>query len=160
MHLISPWPNLTGVTIYLSQSLVHTSLYLKSSWRWSSLICGFRTLKHSIEESPDYSPVLKQWHYFLTLHFREFSYKTDSYLEKKILPWNVLIILHVASTIIMAVWEYIRLRLIVGCLPFWGELFLAWYHMPDGGMCLLRKDKLLSFMFGKPKQPIFSTGTV
>lgn len=30
-----------------------------------------------------------------------------------------------------------------------GELFLAWYHMPDDGMCLLRKDKLLSFMFGK-----------
>lgn len=49
----------------------------------------------------------------------------------------------------MAVWEYIRLRPAVGCLPFWGELFLARYHVPDGGMCLLRKDKLLSFMFGK-----------
>ena len=48
----------------------------------------------------------------------------------------------------MAVWEYIRLRPVVGCLPFWGELFLAWYHMPDCGMSLLRKDKLLS-MFGK-----------
>lgn len=37
----------------------------------------------------------------------------------------------------------------MGCLPFWGKLFLAWYHVPDGGMCLPRKDKLLSFMFGK-----------
>lgn len=49
----------------------------------------------------------------------------------------------------MSVWEYIRLRPVVGCLPFWGELFLAQYHVPDGGMCLLRKDKLLSFTFGK-----------
>lgn len=48
-----------------------------------------------------------------------------------------------------AVWEYIRLKPVVGCLPSWGDLFLAWYHLPDGGMCLLRKDKLLSFMFGK-----------
>lgn len=37
----------------------------------------------------------------------------------------------------------------MGSLPLWGELFLAWYHMPDDGMCPLRKDKLLSFMFGK-----------
>lgn len=37
----------------------------------------------------------------------------------------------------------------MGCLPFWGELFLAQYHVPDGGTCLLRKDKLLSFTFGK-----------
>lgn len=49
----------------------------------------------------------------------------------------------------MAVWEHIRPRLVVGWLPFWGELFLAQYHMPEGGMCLLRKDKLLFFMFGK-----------
>lgn len=49
----------------------------------------------------------------------------------------------------MAAWEYVRLRPVMGCLPFWGKLFLAWYHVPDGGMCLLRKDKLLSFTFGK-----------
>lgn len=49
----------------------------------------------------------------------------------------------------MAGWEHIRPRPVVGCLPFWGELFLAWYHMPEDGMCLLRKDKFLFFMFGK-----------
>lgn len=76
------------------------------------------------------------------MHFNELSYKSDSNLE---IPDYSLCY----RCDDMAVWEYSRPRQVVGSLPLWGELFLAWYHMPDDGMCPLRKDKLLSFMFGK-----------
>lgn len=82
----------------------------------------------------------------ITLHFSKLSYNRNSYLGKCCPGMSQFCSIQYDS---MAVWEHIRPRPLVGCLPFWGELFLARYHMPGGGMCLLRKDKLLSFMFGR-----------
>lgn len=153
MQLISLTHSDSCDSLFVTELLVHTNLYIRSSRRWSSLIGGFRTLKrvkiHQI--TPWFCLV-----FFLVM----------TLLFNFVLQWIVLQqwLLPGKNTALecpsyapcygiqydsMAVWEHIRPKPVVGCLPFWGELFLARYHMPEGGMCLLRKDKLLSFMFGK-----------
>lgn len=49
MQLISLTHSDSHDDLLVTELLVHTNFYIKSSQRWSSLIDGFRTLKHCVK---------------------------------------------------------------------------------------------------------------